>query len=349
MNSLRVAVLGYGTVARALAAMLADLAPRLREERGVSFTFTAALTKRHGGWLHAKGLSPEALHASGWPGGAVPAGAQPFSGPALDLIASCEADVLVELTPLAPLDGEPARTHLENALLRGLHVVTANKGPIAHSLSHLKSLARARGKQLRFESTVMDGAPLFNLRERCLPGTRVIRLRGVLNATSSHVSERLAHGDGLDAAIRDAQRLGITETDPAHDLDGWDSAVKAAVLANALMDGHIRPQDVRRQGCGAEALREMVAAVPPGTHVRQLVEIDHTATGSVSASVRVAALKPGSFLASLRGMETAVTLSTDTMQELTIVEGEGGPGQTAFGLITDLLEVAALARPAAPA
>src|SRR6185436_17021177 len=115
------------------------------------------------------------------------------------------------------------------------------------------------------------------------------------------------------------------------------------------MDGHLRPQDVRRHGCGAEALREMLSGVPPGTHVRQLVEIDHTPVGTVQASVRVSALKPGSFLASLRGMETAVTLSTDTMQELTIVEGEGGPGQTAFGLITDLLEVAALARPAAPA
>jgi hypothetical protein len=70
------------------------------------------------------------------------------------------------------------------------------------------------------------------------------------------------------------------------------------------MDGHLRPQDVRRHGCGADALREMVAVVPPGTHVRQLVEIDHTSAGSVSASVRVTALKPGSFLASLRGMET---------------------------------------------
>jgi homoserine dehydrogenase len=256
---------------------------------------------------------------------------------------------MVELTPLSPLDGEPARAHLEAALLRGLHVVTANKGPIAHSLAHLKSLARARGRALRYESTVMDGTPLFNLRERCLPGTRVVRVRGVLNATSSYVSERLAYGDPLETAIASAQRLGITEAEPSHDLDGWDSAVKAAVLANALMDGHVRPQDVRRQGCGAEALREMVAGVPPGTHVRQLVEIDQTASGGVSASVRVAALKPGSFLASLRGMETAVTLSTDTMQELTIVEGEGGPGQTAFGVISDLLEVAALARPSAPA
>ncbi|HEY8208184.1 MAG TPA: homoserine dehydrogenase [Myxococcaceae bacterium] len=348
MNSLRVAVVGYGTVARALAGTLAELEPRLREERGVAIVFTAALTRRHGGWFHPQGLSPEALHSSGWPGPALPPGAKAFTGPALEFIAACEADVMVELTPLSPLDGEPARSHLEAALLRGMHAVTGNKGPIAHALAPLRSLARARGRQLRFEATVMDGAPLFNLRERCLPGTRVVRVRGVLNSTSSHVSERLAHGDSLEVAVRDAQRLGIAETDPAHDLDGWDSAVKAAVLANALMDGHLRPQDVRRQGCGGEALKDMVSGVPPGTHVRQLVEIDHTPTGAVQASVRVAALKPGSFLASLRGMETAVTLSTDTMQELTIVEGEGGPGQTAFGLITDLLEVA-LARSAHPA
>src|SRR5438477_133021 len=178
MNSLRVAILGYGTVARALAGMLAELEPRLREERGVAIAFTAALTQRHGGWLHPGGLTPEALHASGWPGGAVPAGAKPFSGPGLELIAACEADVLVELTPLAPLDGEPARSHLEAALLRGMHAVTANKGPIAHALAPLRSLARARGRQLRYEATVMDGAPLFNMRERCLPGTRVVRVRG---------------------------------------------------------------------------------------------------------------------------------------------------------------------------
>ncbi|HZN92652.1 MAG TPA: homoserine dehydrogenase [Myxococcales bacterium] len=348
MITLRVAILGYGNVARALVGMLPELEPRLREERGVEIRFTGAFARRHGAWVHPAGLRAEALHVPGGPGARPPGGAQPFDGSPLEFVSSCEADVLVELTPLSPLDGEPARAHLEAALKRGMHAVTANKGPIAHALGPLRALARSRGVRLRFEGTVMDGAPLFNLREYCLPGSRIVRIRGVLNSTSSHVSDRLLAGDSLEAAIRDAQRLGIAEADPAHDLDGWDAAVKAVVLANSLMDAHLRPQDVWRRGCGAESLRAMVANVPPGTHVRQLVEIDHTASGEVQASVRLAAMKPGSHLASLRGMETAITLSTDTMQDLTIVEGEGGPGQTAYGVISDLMAVA-LARPPPPA
>jgi len=340
MGTLRVAILGHGTVARATTELLAAIGPALREERGVTFRFTGALTLRRGGWLHPDGVSAELLRASGWPGSPAPGGAEPFSGDGLQFVRACAADVLVELTPLSPLDGEPARSHLEAALRRGMNVVTANKGPIAHALRPLRALARERGRRLLFESTVMDGAPLFNLRSRCLPGTRVLGVRGVLNSTSGHVSDRLARGDTLEAAIQDARRLGIAEADPSHDLDGWDSAVKAAVLANALMDADLRPQQVRREGCGGEALRAAVVAAPPGSRVRQLVEIARGENGSASALVRVRALDPGSVLASLRGMETAVTLTTDTMGDLTIVEGEGGPSQTAFGVIADLVELA---------
>src|SRR5690242_14844857 len=125
MPTLRLAVIGYGTVARATAAMLAEVGPRLLAERGVSFSFTGALTRGRGGWLHPEGVGAAELKASGWPDGPLPGGAQAFGGTALELIDACPADAVVELTPLSPLDGEPARAHLEAALRRGLDAVTA--------------------------------------------------------------------------------------------------------------------------------------------------------------------------------------------------------------------------------
>src|SRR5206468_1042846 len=152
-------------------------------------------------------------------------------------------------------------------------------------------------------------------------GGRVLRLRGVLNSTSSHVSWRLSEGDSLEAAIRDAQRLGIAEADPSYDLDGWDAAVKATVLANALLGADLRPQQVLRDGVGAAALEAAVRA-SPGRRVKQLVEIDplEGSPEGARASVRLTALEPASALGALRGMGLALTITTDVMADLTWVE-----------------------------
>jgi homoserine dehydrogenase len=336
---LRLATVGFGNVGRALAILLAEKADVLRERYGLTLSFTGGITRSAGGWIAPDGIRPEALAQGAWPAGTAPAGSTAAGGDALALIARCPADVVLELSTLNPLTGQPATDHVRAALSAGRHVVTANKGPIAHAYRELRALARERGVALRFESAVMDGTPVFGLVEATLPATTILGLRGVLNSTSNYVLSRMAAGESLEDAVAGAQRLGIAEADPTYDLDGWDASVKATVLANVLMDAELLPAQVERDGLGAEAMRAAQAALPPGQRLKQVVDIQREGTG-VSARVRLVALGPDELLAHLSGMETALLLRTDTMQDLTLIEGEGGPAQTAFGLLADLVAIA---------
>src|SRR6478735_495430 len=163
MPHLRVALLGCGNVGRALLAMVAEKTDALREERNVTLTFTGGLTRSAGGWIAPDGVDAAALLASSWPQGPAPAGAQAFAGDGVAFARACPADALVELTALDPLTGQPATDHIRAALESGKSAVTANKGPIAHAWRELRDLAAAQGQRLRFESTVMDGTPIFGM------------------------------------------------------------------------------------------------------------------------------------------------------------------------------------------
>jgi len=341
---MRIALLGCGNVGTRLITLLAAKDEALRREHDLAITISGAFTRRAGGWVAPAGLAPAVVAASGWPGSApgerLPEGAQPFSGDSLSFAESAPADLLVEITTLNPADGQPALDHARAALRAGKHVATANKGPIAHGLRELRGLAAERGLGLRFESTVMDGTPIINMMEFSLPVTEVVSFRGLLNSTSNYVLSLMSGGMSLEDAVREAQRAGVAEADPSNDLDGWDASVKATVLANALMGADLRPQDVHRIGLGADAMQTAIAARQSDQTIKQVVEGQREADGAVVAEVKLLALPPSDTLAHLTGMETAVRLVTDTMQELTLIEGEGDPTQTAMGVLSDIVNIA---------
>src|SRR5512146_2155210 len=137
---LRIAVLGYGNVGRALITMLAEKEAVLRERYDLTLGVTGMMARRAGGWLAAAGsqltatgISPADVLASGWPEGGLPAGAEPFSGGSVTFATTTPCDVLIELTTLNAQTGQPALEHVREALKSGKSVVTANKGPIAHA------------------------------------------------------------------------------------------------------------------------------------------------------------------------------------------------------------------------
>jgi homoserine dehydrogenase len=343
---LRLFSLGFGNVGRAVARLLAAKADELHARYDLTLSYVGVATRAAGFAFIPGGLSPAQVVADGFSG-------EQVSGPVvlpldrlLFAIRQTPADVVLELTPLNPHSGQPAIEHIRAALESGKHVVTANKGPIAYAYQELRALAEARGVAMRFESTVLDGTPLFGMAEASLPATHIASFRGLLNSTSNYVLGRMALGDSLEEAVAGAQRLGIAEADPSNDLEGWDGAVKATVLANVLMGADLRPGDVAREAgsptgglLGAAAMRLAQDALLPGQTLKQVVEAQRDGT-AVTAGVRLAALPPSDLFAHLSGMETAIQLHTDTMHDLTVVEGEGGPEQTAFGVLADLVAIA---------
>jgi homoserine dehydrogenase len=247
LRPVRLALIGFGHVGRRFAELLGGPYGRILRRAGIAARVTAIATGRHGLAFDPRGLPLAralALVRSGASLTPLHRGKPLPSTRAL--IATAPYDVLVELSPLEPHTGEPATAHLAAALRRSRHAVTANKGPVAHAARRLQALARRHGVRFLHEGAVMDGFPIFNLAERCLRGATVRGFRGVLNSTTTRILSRMEVGVPFAVALGEAQAAGVAEADPAFDLDGWDAAVKACALANALMGADLRPAQVER-------------------------------------------------------------------------------------------------------
>jgi homoserine dehydrogenase len=319
-KSLRLALIGFGNVGRAFARLL-------QAKRSVfPFRITGIHTARHGTAFGEGGLP-----------------ADPEFGRAAssveEFLDRAKSDVVAEITTLDPATGEPALSHIRAAFARGRHVITANKGPIAHAYADLKEEARIAGVEFRFESTVMDGAPIFNMVRTNLPGVKVVGFTGVLNSTTKVVISAMRDGKSMEEGIEEARRLGITEADASYDIDGWDSAAKTAVLANVLMDARVTPHQVERRGIG-RLTPERLAELSEKRKTVTLVSRAHLTADGIRLRVRAEVLHENDLLASLQGSSNMILLHTDLMGTVGTVSISPGVNQTAYGLFSDLVDIA---------
>jgi homoserine dehydrogenase len=340
-RDVRVAVVGFGNVGQRFASLLRGRYAEALREAGARVRITGIATARRGIAINSKGIPPRRALAVLAEGGVL---AGLHRGAAVrnvrEFIDRVPADVLVEVTTLDPKTGEPASSHVRQALSRGMHVVTANKGPVAFQLASLKRLAARKGRLFLHEGAVMDGTPVFNLVERCLRGAKVVGFRGTLNSTTNLVLSRMEEGRSREAAVREAQKLGIAEADPSNDLDGWDAAVKGCALANALMGASVRPPQVSRRGIGGLTSRDARAALRRGARIRLVVR-GVRSRGRVRVSVRPERILLGDPLSG-SGPDAALVLETDLMGEIGVFERGADVDQTAYALLSDLLEIVRL-------
>jgi homoserine dehydrogenase len=337
---LRIALLGFGAVGRRFAELLPGPYGRVLRELGFRPVLTGIGTARHGFAIDEAGLDPAAcldLVGQGHSLGRLHSG--PPIASSRSLIRAVPADVLIEVTPLDPRKGEPATSHVRAALRRGLHVVTANKGPVAFARRELQGLARRLGLHFRHEGAVMDGAPIFSLLERCLPGVEVSAFRGTLNSTTSLVLSRMEAGETARAALREAQAMGIAEADPSFDLDGWDAAVKVCVLANTLWDAALLPGKVKRTGITRVSRRDVQRAIRAGSRLRLVARAERR-PGRILASVGPERVPLADPLAG-GGSDAALVFTTDLAGEIGVFERGGTVDQTAYALLSDLVSLAA--------
>jgi homoserine dehydrogenase len=314
----RLALIGYGNVGRALAKLL-------RRERSFPFRITGIHTLRHGTAVSARGLPLDPKFG-------------PRAASIEEFLEAANADVAVELTTLNPANGEPAISHIRAAFDRRMHVVTANKGPIAHAYADLRDDALRQGLQLRFEATVMDGTPVFNLVRNNLPGVKVLGFTGALNSTSKLVIETMERGGSWEEGLAHARRLGVTEADASFDLEGWDSAVKTAALANVFMDAHTSPQAVSTRGIARLTPERMQALARQGKTVR-LISRGRQGPDGVRLRVRAEVLDRHEVLASVPGTSNILLLHTDLMGTIGTLSLSPGVEQTAYGVFADLVDV----------
>jgi len=334
---LRLAIIGFGNVGQQFARLLIAKRAWLLRSKGLDVEVVAISTRSRGSLISERALDLERVlqeieqkgSLRGYPD------SHTDLAPA-EVIEKTVADMVIELTTLDVKSGQPAIDHIAKALECGMDVVTANKGPIAFAYDELRALARSRGVHLRFEGTVMDGTPIFSLVEKTLPGCQIMGLRGILNSTSNFVLSEMSRGRTAEDAIKEAQARGIAEADPSLDIDGWDAAAKITALANVLMDAKKTPCDVDRTGVRGVSSKTLSATTAKGLKTK-LVASATMSDGDVRLVVRPEDIGPDSAFWSVEGTSSALTIKTDLMGDLTILEEGPALTQTAYAVFSDML------------
>jgi homoserine dehydrogenase len=175
--------------------------------------------------------------------------------------------------------------------------------------------------------------------EKTLPGCEIESVQGLLNSTSNFILTEMSRGISMKEALDDAIRAGIAEADPSLDIDGWDAAAKITALANVLMDARSTPNKVDRKGIRGINPENLRKAAASGTKYK-LVARAEKANGKVQTCVRPEPIRPDNLFWSVDGRSSAITLKTDLMGEISIVEHNPSIMQTAYAIFSDMLLIA---------
>ena len=317
---------------RALIRLLADRAQDLRAH-GIAWRIAGVASRRLGWLVNREGFDPDELDAD------LPHRETAGIRDIRSWLRAAQADVLFEATSLNVRDGEPAVDHLRAALEHGAHAITANKGPIVYAYQELQALAQRHDRRFLFESTVMDGIPIFSMFRENLPSLRLQGFRGILNSTTNVILGGMEEGLSFDDSLRKAQDLGVAETDASHDLEGWDAAVKVAALVIVLMGENIRLDAIQREGIRKLTGEQVRAARAAGTPYKLVCEARRGASG-IEARVGPQKLPLTDALARVPGTSSIVEFHTDIFPGLVLTEENPGIYATAYGMLADFVRAA---------
>lgn len=337
------AFVGFGNVARALVRLLERKRGLLESKHGITYSVTGIATGRHGFAVHPNGLDVQ--QALEWVEGGK--SISPLSGipvsTSLEVIQHSQAHIMFENSPVNTQTGQPAIDHIRTALELGMHAITANKGPVVHGYRELTKLAESKGKKFRFESAVLGGAPVFSVFREAFPLAELTSIKGIFNATTNVILSRMESGETYEQALAFAQSIGLAETDPTNDVDGWDAAIKVAALVTVLMDTPMTPQQVNPTGIRG-ITSEMIAKAKAEGRRYKLVCSAEKIGDTVKASVAPQLVDSTSPLYGMMNSSTGLTLRTDVILDYSITLSEkpgmtGGPVETAYGLFADFVNV----------
>ncbi len=338
MPHYRLMLAGLGNVGRSLLDIMQSQANLLRDRYDLTFSVVVAADSG-GAAVDAGGLNIPALLAAKRAGASVAAldgvGRAGVAGAALFDLA--DVDVLLESTPVNLHTGEPGLTLARTALQRGVHVVIANKGPVALAFQELTALSN-NGPRLRYSACVGGYMPTVNVGQRDLRGANISKVEGVLNGTTQIILRAMERGGTYADALKDAQERGLAETDPTLDVEGWDAANKLVIVANAVLGQPATLDDVDVTGITRLTRDDLQSALGFGTRIMLLCLAERGDDG-FRLSVRPTALPLEHPLARMSADEMGVVYYSDIGGRTSLTTLERGPEPTAAAMLRDLIDV----------
>ena len=344
MKHLRLSIVGFGVVGQGLAELLSTKKDLLEQQYDLNVTVVGVANARHGFIYKEDGLDIPLLlelAASRQPITQHP-GIQHWEQ-ALEGLQATQAEMLAEATGTNLQDAEPGMSHIRAALMKGMHVVTANKGPAALAAKDLLLLAHQQNVQLRMEATVMAGTPVLSTIRQGLAGSRIREIRGILNGTTNYILSAMAAGREYAEVLKEAQAQGYAEADPTADVEGYDAVAKVLILAFLAFGHSLKPDQVVRQGITSITKEQMRQAAHNNARIKLIASLQVTqGLGDTPLEGRVEPIElPLSDpLARVEGSMNAITLQTDTLSSVTIIGPGAGRLETGQGLLSDLIAIA---------
>ncbi|WP_409227760.1 homoserine dehydrogenase [Gudongella sp. SC589] len=248
-------------------------------------------------------------------------------------------DLLVEATPTDKRTGEPATSTIRVALQNGLHVVTANKGPVMLHYRELKDLANGKGLGFGIGATAGAALPTISAGENDLLGSRLLGIRGVLNGTTNYILHLMeTEGVAYTDALRQAQEEGIAETDPSQDVEGWDTAIKMTIIANALAGTDLTLEGAQVTGITQLTGEDIMAAKRDGKRYRLLGELN-LEDENPRVVVRPLMVSQEDIFFGVQGKNKGVQYMTDNLGEIAILGGASDVRGAAAAIIRDILQI----------
>jgi homoserine dehydrogenase len=314
----RVGILGCGNVGSALVRLVHDNADVIEARSGVPLEIARVAVRDVG---RDRGL---------------PLPANRFTDDAAAVVNDPDVDIVVEV-----IGGvEPARSLIVEALMAGKPVVTANKELLATHGRSLFETAEGAGVDFLFEASVAGGIPLIRPLRESLAGDRIQRVTGIVNGTTNYILTRMTDGgDTFEDALAEAQALGFAETDPTADVEGFDAAAKAAIIASIAFGARVTTDDVYREGIAAITADDIDSARDLG-YVVKLLAVAEAVDGEVAVRVHPAMVPERHPLASVRESFNAVFIEGDAVGELMLYGRGAGGAPTASAVLGDLVDAA---------
>jgi len=314
----RVGLLGCGHVGSALVRQIAGQRDEIEARTGVRLEVTRVAVRN---------LARERD---------VPLPSSVFTHDGAAVVTADDVDVVVEV-----IGGiEPAREHIVEALKAGKPVVTANKELLANVGRELFETAEGAGVDLLFEASVAGGIPLIRPLRESLAGDRIRRVLGIVNGTTNYILSRMAEsGATFSTALSEAQTLGYAERDPTADVEGFDAAAKAAIIASIAFGARVVAGDVYREGISELTDADIASAAELGYAVKLLAVAEETPAG-VAVRVHPTMIPLTHPLASVRESFNALFIEADAVGQLMFYGRGAGGDPTASAVLGDVIDAA---------
>jgi len=338
-NTIPLALSGLGHVGRNFLRILETKGERLAADYDLTLRVVAAADSS-GLAVAAGGFDPRVLRLHKEAGGRVVDLPEFQAGATLaDFLARpgvCQ--MLLEASPVNLSDGEPGVGYVRAALGAGVSCVLANKAPLVLAYHELQRLAASTGAGLAFSATVCGALPVVNIGHRDLVAADISLLRGIFNSTSNFILDEMAGGRSYADALAEAQRRGIAETDPALDVEGWDTANKLTILANSFLGVEVTLADVAVEGITAITAEQLAAQRVQGKVIKLVAEA-RQGEGGYRLSVAPLPLPADDFLAGCSGWEMGVEIHSDLYGQMFHKIWEREPLPTAAAMLRDVVNL----------